>query len=63
MTFTTTDVGYGANLFYYLRSTGTSDVPEAETFWAMGTAVMTGVLWRFKSMRRDRRAPAATDMG
>lgn len=39
LTFTTTDLGYGPNLFYYLRSP--TLVPEASTSWALA---ITGML-------------------
>lgn len=63
LSFTTTDVGYGANLFYYLRNTGTTDIPEAGTFWAMGAAAMAGGLWRLRAMRRAAKDGAGTLKG
>ncbi len=63
LSFTTTDVGYGANLFYYLRNTDTTDVPEAETFWAMGGVALVGGLWRLRAMRRAAKENAAVSKG
>ena len=46
LAFTTTDLGYGANLFYYLR--GVSDIPEARSLWGVGVigALLASWQWR-----------------
>jgi hypothetical protein len=40
LTFTPTDVGYGPNLFYYLRSTDTFPVPEPSSLAPVALVVM-----------------------
>jgi hypothetical protein len=54
LSFTTTDLGYGANLFYYLR--GASDIPEAGAFWSVGVLGVLLTAWQW----RRRRAQAGT---
>lgn len=52
LAFTTTDLGYGANLFYYLRSS--SDVPETGVFWGVGVlGVLASWQWRRQVARRS----------
>jgi len=56
LTFTPTDLGYGANLFYYLRSPIL--VPEASTSWALaisGTLLGAG---KWLALRRRKALPS-----
>ena len=46
LTFTPTDLGYGANLFYYLRST--SDVPDTGVFWGVGVLGVLLAAWQWR---------------
>ena len=48
--FTTADLGYGGNLFYYLRST--SEVPETGVFWGVGV-LLASWRWRRQVARRS----------
>ncbi len=57
LAFTTTDLGYGANLFYYLRST--SDVPETGVFWGVGVFGMLLVTWQWRRRVRAQGLPKA----
>jgi hypothetical protein len=52
LTFTTTDVGYGPNLFYYLRSEdtgivpgGSTAVPEPGTYGLIGSGALLLAVW------------------
>ncbi len=70
LTFTTTDVGYGPNLFYYLRSeaidTGGGDnggggsgvIPEPGFLWSMALFVPLAGAWRLRVARRRANAPS-----
>ena len=59
LAFTTTDLGYGANLFYYLR--GPSDVPESGVFWGVGVlgVLLAAWQWRRQVARRSLTASVA----
>lgn len=57
LTFTTTDLGYGANLFYYLRST--TDLPETEVFWGVGVFGMLLATWQWRRRVRAQGLPKA----
>jgi hypothetical protein len=58
MVFTDTDVGYGANLFYYLRST--SDVPETGAFWGVGVIGILMATWQWRRRVQAQGLPKAT---
>ena len=57
LTFTTTDLGYGANLFYYLRST--TDLPETGVFWGVGVLGMLLATWQWRRRVRAQGLPKA----
>jgi hypothetical protein len=57
LTFTPTDLGYWANLFYYLRST--SDVPEIGVFWGVGGLGMLLAAWQWRRRVRVHVLPKA----
>jgi hypothetical protein len=50
LAFTTTDVGYGPNLFYYLRSA--NDVPEAGGVWGVALTAALLASWQWRRSHR-----------